>query len=118
MDRGHRSVHVRRLAGTSVIVAFLSAVFVPAVAAQSPPSNSNAFSSKSLEKAVANNSVAAKVTAASRRENEAPKTPKQAGRSGSFFKTPEGVAVLIVMAAGTGYALRSLSKDRIRGAVR
>ena len=33
----------------------------------------------------------------------------------SFFKTPTGVIVLGVFAAGTGYALYSISNDRIRG---
>ena len=113
MDRGHRYVHVRRLAGISVIVAFLTAVFVPAVAAQSPPSDSNAFSSKAIGKIVANNSAPAKVAAA-----EAPKTPKQATKDGSFFKTRTGVLVLVVMGAGTAYAVRSLSKDRIHGSTR
>lgn len=110
MDRGHRSVHVRRLAGTTVIVAFLTAVFVPAVAAQSPPSNSNAFSSKAIEKVIANNSAPATVAA--------PKTPKQATKDGSFFKTRTGVLVLVIMGAGTVYGLRSLSKDRIHGSTR
>ena len=110
MDRGHRSVHVRRLAGTSVIVAFLTAVFVPALAAQAPPSNSNAFSTKSIEKVVANTAPTAIA--------ETPKTPKQATKTGSFFKTRTGVLVLVVMGAGTAYALRSLSKDRIHGSTR
>jgi hypothetical protein len=111
MDRGLCSVHVRRLVGATLIVAFLAMVFVPAVAAQSPPSNPNAFSTKSIEKAVANNSAAAKVA-------EPPKTPKQATKSGSFFKTRTGVIALVVMGAGTIYGLRSLSKDRIHGSTR
>lgn len=112
MDRGHRSVLVRRLAGISVIVAFVTAVFVPAMAAQSPPSNANAFSTKAIERAVANRSASSAVVA------EAPKTPKQATKTGSFFKTRTGVLVLVVMGAGTAYALRSLSKDRIHGSSR
>ena len=112
MDRGLRSVHVRRLVSTTVIGAFLVAVFVPALAAQSPPPNSNAFSPKSIEKAVANTSVGATVAA------EPPKTPKQATRSSSFFKTRTGVIALVVMGAGTVYGLRSLSKDRIHGSTR
>ena len=119
MDCGYCSVHFRRLVGFVVMVAFLATVFVPAMAAaQAQPADSNAFSNKSIEKVVANTKPAAeKAIAASRGAAAVPKTA-QAGRSGSFFKTREGVAVLVVMAVGTGYALHSLSKDRIRGSIR
>lgn len=110
MDRGHCSVHFRSLVGVAVLVAFLTTAFPAMAAAQAQPTDSNAFSKKSIAKVVANSKPAPAANA--------PKTPAQAGRSGSFFKTREGVAVLVVMAAGTGYALHSLSKDRIRGAVR
>ncbi len=36
-----------------------------------------------------------------------------APRSGAFFKTPAGVAVLAVMGAGFGYAIYSVSHDRV-----
>jgi hypothetical protein len=36
----------------------------------------------------------------------------------SFFKTPAGVIVLAVVAAGTGYALYSARHDRIHSVVR
>ena len=110
MDCGYCSVHFRRLVGAGVITAFLATAFVPAMAAsqaQPADSKSNAFSNKSIAKVVANTKPA-----------EAPKTPAQAGRSSSFFKTPTGVVVLVVMAAGTGYALRSVSKDRINSPAR
>jgi len=46
----------------------------------------------------------------------------QAGKaqlgSTSFFKTPAGVAVIAVVAAGTGYAFYSLSHDRIHSVTR
>jgi hypothetical protein len=38
-------------------------------------------------------------------------SPKQAG---GFFKTGPGIAALAVMAAGTGYALYSVSHDRVQ----
>jgi|SRR5687768_10818077 len=113
MDSGYRSVHFRRRVGVGVIVAFLATAFVPAMAAsQAQPTDSkaNAFSEKAIAKVVANTKPAEAA--------DAPKTPAQAGRSGSFFKTPTGVAVLIVMAVGTGYAIRSTSKDRIHGSNR
>jgi hypothetical protein len=34
--------------------------------------------------------------------------------SGSFFKTPTGIAVIAVLGAGVGYALYSSTNDRIR----
>jgi hypothetical protein len=37
-------------------------------------------------------------------------SPKQ---SGGFFKSGPGIAALAVMAAGTGYALYSVSHDRV-----
>lgn len=35
-------------------------------------------------------------------------------RSGSFFKTKAGVATLVILGAGVGYAIYSSSNDRIR----
>ena len=109
MDRGFCSVHFRRWVGAGVMFAFLATVFVPAVSAQAqaPSTNTNAFSNKSIEKTVADTKVA---EAASRVRDDAPKTPVQATKTGSFFKTRTGVVVLVVMAAGTGYALRSSAK--------
>ncbi|MEW6320251.1 MAG: hypothetical protein AB1635_04085 [Acidobacteriota bacterium] len=39
-------------------------------------------------------------------------------QSGSFFKTPAGVAVLVAFGVGVGYALYSASNDRIRSSGR
>jgi len=118
MDRGYRCVHFRRLVGVGVMIAFLATAFVPVAAAQAqaPSTDSNAFSSKSIEKAVADTKVVTDV--ASRGKDDAPKTQAQATKTGSFFKTRTGVLVLVVMAAGTGYALRSVSKDRIHSSAR
>ena len=120
MDRGHCSVHFRRLVGVGLMVAFLATAFVPAMAAsQAQPDDSNAFSTKSIAKVVANTKPASEKDAAvTPRRDAAPKTPAQAGRSGSFFKTKEGVAVLVVMAVGAGYALYSVKNDRITGSIR
>ena len=124
MDRGYSSVHFRRLAGVGVMIAFLATVFVPAMAAsQAQPTDSNAFSTKSIEKVVANTKPAAPVSvgkpdAGRVGSNDAPKTTPQATKTGSFFKTRTGVAVLAVMAVGTGYALYSVKHDRITGSIR
>lgn len=39
-------------------------------------------------------------------------------QSGSFFRTPAGIALVAVLAAGTGYALYSTSHDRIKSQAR
>jgi hypothetical protein len=41
-------------------------------------------------------------------------TPQTDLRAGSFFKTPAGIATLVIFGAGVGYALYSSSNDRIR----
>ena len=40
-------------------------------------------------------------------------SPAPAAKSGSFFKTRPGAIAIAVMVAGTGYALYSVSHDRI-----
>ena len=117
MDRGHCSVHYRRLVGAGLMVAFLATAFAPAMAAsQAQPTDSNAFSNKSIAKVVASTNPAPEKVSGGK--NDAPKTPAQSTRSSSFFKTRVGVAAIVVMAVGTGYALYSLKEDRIRGSVR
>ena len=78
MDRGHCSVHYRRLVGAGLMVAFLATAFAPAMAAsQAQPTDSNAFSNKSIAKVVANTTLAAeKGIAASRAKEDAPKTAR------------------------------------------
>lgn len=48
-----------------------------------------------------------------RRAEQAPE-PKTDLRTKSFFKTPAGIATLLIFGAGVGYALYSSSNDRIR----
>ena len=43
-------------------------------------------------------------------------TDRQAVGSPSFFKKPAGIAVLVTLAAGDGYALYSTQHDRIHSA--
>ncbi len=50
-----------------------------------------------------------------RRAAQAPASPSTDLRSGSFFKTKAGIATLVVLGAGVGYAIYSASNDRIRG---
>lgn len=112
MEYGHRSAHFRRVVGAGVMTAFLATAFAPAMAAaQSPPGGSSAFSNKSIEKAVANPAPDSRV----RSDRTPADPPKQATKTGSFFKTRTGAVVLIVMALGTGYAVYSAKEDRIKG---
>lgn len=54
--------------------------------------------------------------AAAMRERQGAQTPAPSTdlRSGSFFKTPAGIVTLLVVGAGTAYAVYSASNDRIR----
>ena len=47
--------------------------------------------------------------------NPAPRTDLKAG---SFFKTGAGIATLVIVGAGVGYALYSANNDRIKSAGR
>jgi len=49
-----------------------------------------------------------------RRAAQPPAAPTTDLRSGSFFKSAAGVATLIIVGAGTAYALYSASNDRIK----
>lgn len=48
-----------------------------------------------------------------RRAEQTP-APRTDLKSKSFFKTPAGLATLVIFGAGVGYALYSSSNDRIR----
>lgn len=48
-----------------------------------------------------------------RRAQQAP-APTTDLRSGSFFKTPAGIAAILVVGVGTAYAVYSASNDRIK----
>lgn len=49
-----------------------------------------------------------------RQPQQAPENPRTDLRTKSFFKTPAGVATLLIFVAGVGYALYSSREDRIR----
>ena len=51
------------------------------------------------------------------KERQAPVGPREPAHrpaDGSFFKTPAGIATLVIFGAGVGYALYSSKDDRIR----
>lgn len=53
-------------------------------------------------------------TTLARSEGQSATDTKAQLESGSFFKTPVGVVVLAVVAAGAGYAIYSTRNDRIK----
>lgn len=62
---------------------------------------------------------AARVAATIQLEKQAQETPDRTQLNNtSFFKTPAGIAVIAVVAAGTGFAIYSARHDRIHSAVR
>lgn len=65
--------------------------------------------------------LAAVREAGAMKERQAAQTPPATNtnlRSGSFFKTPAGIATLAIFGAGVGYALYSANNDRIKSAGR
>lgn len=90
-------------------VALTSGLLFPAVAAADPLARRTPL----LDAA----KVAARREAAvmkERQPQQAPENPRTDLRSKSFFKTPAGVATLLIFGAGVGYAIYSSSNDRIR----
>jgi hypothetical protein len=64
----------------------------------------------SMERMVARDIASAPVTSSLARPARQGQAP---GNSSGFFKSKPGIIALVVMAAGTGYALYSASHDRI-----
>jgi hypothetical protein len=64
----------------------------------------------SMERMVARDIASAPVSSSLAR---AARQGQAAGNSSGFFKSKPGIIALVVMAAGTGYALYSASHDRI-----
>ena len=117
MDYRSRFVHYRRLTGLGVATALLVSAFAPAMAAsQAPPADSPLFSKRSIAKVVS--AKTPESPRLNRAETNPATAPKQATKSGAFFKTRTGMLVIAVMAVGTGYAIYSAKEDRIRGSVR
>lgn len=56
----------------------------------------------------------AATTPLARAQSQSTQDAKANLESGSFFKTPVGIAVIAVVAAGAGYAIYSTRHDRIK----
>ena len=96
-----------RAAGLVVITALIP---LPAAASDPATAPSAPTIKASMEKIVVRD-----VTAKSVRNDRArdDRQGSSAGNSPGFFKTKPGIIALVVMAAGTGYALYSAHNDRI-----
>jgi putative exporter of polyketide antibiotics len=91
----------------------VAAIPLPSLAQEKSPPAARPGIQASIQKAVAQTPVMpAKVQAArTQGTTAAPAKP-------SFFKTPAGLAVIGILAAGTGYAFYASSHDRIHSVVR
>lgn len=100
-------------AGLLVLMAAL--IPLPVAASEAAPASQTTPTVKttSLHDAVAREAVkAAKAPATRTSERRADKASADKGTA-AFFKSGPGIAVLAVMAVGTGYALYSVQHDRI-----
>ena len=93
-------------------VALALAIPLPVLAAEGSQPAARPGLKASIPHAVASAVTAAPVKARAARE-QSQTDPKAQLDSKSFFKTPAGVVVLAVVAAGVGYAAYSASHDRI-----
>lgn len=101
----------RLLARALVLVLALGAVPINCLAAEpaGPPQSSPTLAAAIQQAVQQETGKVTKVTPNAARQSGAP----AAAESGSFFKTKTGVITLVLLAAGTGYALYSTSHDRI-----
>jgi len=92
-----------------MIVVAAALIPMPASGADGKPApNVNTFRA-SMQTAVAREAAKSPAARSARRAQQ----DKPSSQSTSFFKTGPGIAALVVMAAGTGYAIYSASHDRI-----
>jgi hypothetical protein len=97
-----------------LLAAIIALVPLPLTAADggAAPSKSPTIK-RSMEQIVARDLTSAPASA---RVVRRARLSQSAGASEGFFKTGPGIVALVVLAAGTGYALYSASHDRIHSA--
>lgn len=112
-----RSLTSRARAAASALTLALGIVWTapPATAAELPTSPSPQPNRPSI--AAATSAKLAQLDT-SKAFQQAPAAATEGDSSGSFFRTPKGVAVLVLMAVGTGYAIYSAKSERINNPVR
>ncbi len=101
----------RPLGRVVALTLILTAVPLPALAGDSAKAVPVPGLQASIAKAAASGSAVLEQS-----KPAAPDRAKLASRS--FFKTPAGIATIIVVALGTGYAVYSARHDRIHSVVR
>ncbi len=107
--------HVRRwrlVLRVLVLALIVAAVPLPSAAQQASPPGTKPGLKASIPSIV--RTVASLSGAPARPAKQQATDAKAQLDSRSFFRTPAGVAVLAVMAAGTGYAIYSARHDRIQ----
>lgn len=106
-----RPTQWREAVARAVLLAVIAALIpMPVTAADSTKPASNARTIRASMQDVVAREVAksSAVRSVRRAQQNNPST-----ESGSFFKTAPGIAALMVMGAGAGYAIYSASHDRI-----
>jgi hypothetical protein len=102
----------RGLGGRAGLLVLTAALIpLPVAASEAAPAQTTPTAKTSLHEAVARAAVkAAKAPIARTSERRADKADKG---TAAFFKSGPGIAVLAVMAVGTGYAIYSANHDKI-----
>lgn len=98
-----------------VLALIAAAVPLPSVAGQAPQPAPRPGLKASIEPAV--RAVVAKPAPAVKAQAQAGTDAKAQIGSTSFFRSGAGIAVIAILAAGTGYALYSASHDRIHSTI-
>ncbi len=88
----------------------LALVPLPVAAADDAQAKTTSNIKASMERIVSRDLASAPVASSLARPARQGQTP---GSASGFFKSKPGIIALVVMAAGTGYALYSASHDRI-----
>ena len=107
----------RALAGLVILAFGLAVTAAPAAAAERPVEAAEAARpiSASVAAAVALAPLAAPAAAVRLQEQQA---PAPATGSPSFFRSPKGIAALVLFVGGVAFTLHSMDKDRIHSPVR
>jgi hypothetical protein len=100
----------------ALLAAALGLVPLPAFASDPTPAAPKAKTIKaSMQQIVAREAAKMAITRKAVKRADQDNPSKQ---SSSFFKTGPGIAALAVLAVGTGYALYSVSHDRVRSSAK
>ena len=96
-----------------VLAVAVSAVPVPVLAQEKSPPAAAPGIQASIQKA-----IKTPLPAPARVRARAQQATAEAPGTGSFFKSPAGIAIIAILGAGTGYAIYTSRNDRIHSVVR